>query len=332
MIRSININGFKCFDDETVELRDLTILTGVNSSGKSSLIQAIMLAVFHQKNPAYLESFGNFNDIKNRYTNPLAIEIIINNNTKVFIDKTDIKYENVNQFNIKYLNASRVGVSSINEYQSYNNYQQFNMFGAYSAGFYEKNKSELILDKLQKKEAYSLTFDGQVNYWLSYISDLDIQFDTQEIGNKAHAYYKIEKVQESIKPENVGTGLNYLLIIIINCLLVKERDIVIIENPEIHLHPLAQKRVGEFLAFVASAGIQVIVETHNDHIINSICYQQYKKTLKEEQVIIQYKKSSSNPFEKIEIKNGQFVNTQGENRFPEGFFDATLQELFEING
>ncbi|MBD3843948.1 MAG: hypothetical protein IE909_19150, partial [Campylobacterales bacterium] len=67
-------------------------------------------------------------------------------------------------------------------------------------------------------------------------------------------------------------------------------------------------------------------------IINSICYQQYKNKLKEEQVVIQYKNSSSNPFEKIEIKNGQFVNPHGENRFPQGFFDATLQELFEING
>ncbi|MBD3842193.1 MAG: AAA family ATPase, partial [Campylobacterales bacterium] len=43
-MKNININGFKCFDNETVELRDLTILTGINSSGKSSLIQAILIS------------------------------------------------------------------------------------------------------------------------------------------------------------------------------------------------------------------------------------------------------------------------------------------------
>jgi len=157
-------------------------------------------------------------------------------------------------------------------------------------------------------------------------------FDTQEVGNKVEAFYKISKIKDNIKPENIGTGVSYLVSILTTCLLAKKDEIIIIENPEIHLHPLAQARLGEFFSFVASAGVQVIIETHNDHIINSICYQQYKKTLKEEQVIIQYKTSSSTPFEKIEIKNGQFVNTQGENRFPEGFFDATLQELFEING
>lgn len=43
---------------------------------------------------------------------------------------------------------------------------------------------------------------------------------------------------------------------------------VIVENPECHLHPKAQRLIGELMAIAANAGIQVIVETHSDHILN----------------------------------------------------------------
>ena len=45
---------------------------------------------------------------------------------------------------------------------------------------------------------------------------------------------------------------------------------LIVENPEIHLHPSGQSELVEFLAFLAQSGVQVIVETHSDHIYNGI--------------------------------------------------------------
>ncbi|MCO5946574.1 AAA family ATPase [Mucilaginibacter sp. RT5R15] len=47
-------------------------------------------------------------------------------------------------------------------------------------------------------------------------------------------------------------------------------DIVIIENPESDLHPRAQSKIGELIARCANAGIQIIVETHSDHVLNGI--------------------------------------------------------------
>ena len=43
MIQSIHLTNFKCFEDETVVLRPLTLLAGLNSSGKSTIIQALLL-------------------------------------------------------------------------------------------------------------------------------------------------------------------------------------------------------------------------------------------------------------------------------------------------
>jgi predicted ATPase len=47
-------------------------------------------------------------------------------------------------------------------------------------------------------------------------------------------------------------------------------EIILIENPEAHLHPYAQSQIGEFLTVVAAAGIQIIIETQSDHVLNGI--------------------------------------------------------------
>lgn len=335
MITEATLNGFKCFDNETVEFRGLTLLTGLNSSGKSSLIQAILLSL-KCNSSGILNKLGGFEDIKNKYTNPKEVIIAINEN----FDKTYIaKIENDvvglldnKDFDIRYLSANRGAIASINQQKNFNIKDNFDPNSIYSVSIFDKNKSNIVIEKLQKDEAHSQTLDGQLNYWLAYIMERDISFDTEDGQGAVEAFYKIEKIHDKIKPENIGTGISYLVSILITALQTKEDSILIVENPEIHLHPKAQARLGEFFVFVANAGVQVIVETHNDHIINSICYQEFKKNIPSENVLIQYKKSTKDSFEKIEIKNGQFVNPKGENRFPEGFFDATLKEIFEING
>ena len=71
-----------------------------------------------------------------------------------------------------------------------------------------------------------------------------------------------------IRPENIGAGTSYLIAILVMCLSAPEQGVVIIENPEIHLHPSAQAKVCEFLYFIAARGRQIFVETHSDHIFN----------------------------------------------------------------
>ena len=112
----------------------------------------------------------------------------------------------------------------------------------------------------------------------------------------------------------------------------KKGNIIIIENPEIHLHPKSQAMLGEFFAFIASKGIQLIIETHNDHIINKIRYGVFKGNLQAKDVIIYYRGLKDKRSEKIEITpEGFFKRENGDYGFPEGFYDATLKEIYEIN-
>lgn len=84
--------------------------------------------------------------------------------------------------------------------------------------------------------------------------------------------------------------------------------------------------LGEFFSFIASAGIQMIIETHCEHLINKVQYQVYKKQIKKEDVIIYYKQTIQSHFEEIKLNdNGQYTTD-----FPDGFFDATLDNLLEM--
>ncbi|MFE9239158.1 DUF3696 domain-containing protein [Streptomyces sp. NPDC007007] len=73
---------------------------------------------------------------------------------------------------------------------------------------------------------------------------------------------------EEIRPVNTGFGISYALPVIVAGLLTEPGDLLIVENPEAHLHPAGQSRLGRFLARVAGSGVQVVVETHSDHVLN----------------------------------------------------------------
>lgn len=72
------------------------------------------------------------------------------------------------------------------------------------------------------------------------------------------------------RPVHTGFGITQVLPIVVAVLARKPDDLVLIENPEVHLHPAGQSRMGGFLADAASAGVQVVIESHSDHVLNGI--------------------------------------------------------------
>lgn len=70
--------------------------------------------------------------------------------------------------------------------------------------------------------------------------------------------------------QNVGFGISYVLPIVLALVKAKKGELIILENPEAHLHPRGQRKMGELIARAAQGGVQVIVETHSDHILNGI--------------------------------------------------------------
>jgi predicted ATPase len=73
-----------------------------------------------------------------------------------------------------------------------------------------------------------------------------------------------------VRPTNTGFGLSYVLGVVVAGLVARAGTVLVVENPEAHLHPRAQSILGEFLARTAADGAQVIVETHSEHVLNGV--------------------------------------------------------------
>ena len=71
-------------------------------------------------------------------------------------------------------------------------------------------------------------------------------------------------------PIHTGFGLTQVFPIVVAALSARPDDLLLVENPEVHLHPAGQATMGGFLAEVAAAGVQVILETHSDHVLNGV--------------------------------------------------------------
>jgi len=337
MLNKLEIENFKCIDKQLFTLKPLTILTGLNSTGKSTIIQAILLAsYFGSESPkevlsTLVANFSNFNEVRNKYTNAKSLTISIDNiELSMTHDILCAGLFNLNyEENLYFLSANRVGQE---ELAILNSRQKIGRNGECIFGYFELNKDNSLDEALVKFKGLGFTLKGQVNEWLAYILGLDISFQTEKITSTGVKVSFNSEGIDGINPFNLGAGNSYLVKVLVVALMCRKNDIFLIENPEIHLHPKAQARLGEFLAWIAQAGIQVIVETHSEHLMNKVKYQVYKESLSPSDAIIYYKPSIRDDFIPLEInQNGKFVDIEGNKvMFPAGFFDSTLHELLEI--
>lgn len=123
-----------------------------------------------------------------------------------------------------------------------------------------------ILSKDQKLEQ-------EVSYWLNYIMDggtVEITGKDNKQSAVLNLLFQTANAGKNIKSVNCGFGYSYILPIIIMVLTVK-KGCIFIENPEAHLHPKAQSRLMELICKkLKEEDIQIFIETHSEHIINSV--------------------------------------------------------------
>jgi len=112
-------------------------------------------------------------------------------------------------------------------------------------------------------------------------------------------------------------------------LLALPNTMFIVENPEAHLHPAGQSRIGQFLAQMASAGVQVVVETHSEHVLNGIRIATMKGLLKPDEVAINFFQRNEET-ENVEIQEIGLTTSGDLTKFPAGFFDQTQQDLVKL--
>lgn len=327
MLKNLNIQKFKVLENENLDIKPLTVFCGENSSGKSTAIRAML---FFGNGSFDKTSYYSFNAIYGLHDDYKYIELEDSNGLIVKSHGTNSVYtdkpENLN-FNPTLLCAERIGPRKI--YESINtNYDFIDMHGRLAPFFYHQkqndNISELAIDNME-----NTTLRSQVAYWLNHILGTTVK--TENIQDNIIVSYQAPHDVEAYSPLNTGFGTSMVFPILIACLTAKIGDTVIIENPEVHLHPKAQSKLADFFAFIAQKGVQIILETHCEHLIYKLCYNVNQGIIDYDKVVFQYKEINK-PFDAIYTdKKGRFVDEKNELRdFPTGFFDATLKEYMSI--
>jgi predicted ATPase len=296
-----------------------------------------------QLNGAYCLALGNSSFVLNR--NAELNEIIIgvfneeeevtvsydvdNRDAKLYltpkeISKTDIAHFSIFKQEFYYLNAERFG-PRINQQLQFCDYPNAGWQGETTAqliglenGYYK------IEDERRFGDTQTNFLLDQVNNWLDFImKGVKVRVETSH--NTLTAQVLIENqftVSDPTLSTNLGFGISYILPIIATGLTAKKGSFFVVENPEAHLHPSAQSKIGRFLAMVANSGINVIVETHSDHLINGIQIAVAEKKINNDAVTINFfshkEKSIQPDVQPISITE------KGElSAWPNGFFDQT---------
>lgn len=131
------------------------------------------------------------------------------------------------------------------------------------------------------------------------------------------------------RPTNVGFGLTYVLPIVVACLTAHPGSLVLLENPEAHLHPQGQTRMAALAAAAAAHGAQIVMETHSDHVINGVRLAVKQRRLAPGQAAFHYFRGDGTGVDVISPKS----DADGMlDQWPEGFFDELENTLDQLIG
>lgn len=270
MITKLKIKGFKSYVDYAFELKPLTILTGLNSSGKSSVIQALRL----MENIASREygdshvwnlGLGSNSELVNSNCEYYQISAYLNHQENYYF-----LYNSNNTGNVTnpmptciYVAADRLGATStIPIYED----EALGGRGENVLRRIDHFRDEQLPEML-RGDAEGTTLNYVLKYWLQKISP-GVKFDYR-IEEKADMSYSL---YDNHRSANVGYGLSYTLPVIVALLTATLEDdaLVLIENPEAHLHPQGQAEMARLICLCVEAGVQVVVETHSDHLFDGV--------------------------------------------------------------
>ncbi len=334
MIKEIQLNGFKSFLDRRLDLNTLTILTGLNSSGKSSVIQALLMLekTYNRENSILLEGHGSADELKNKFIKEeivLAVEDEKSKGMKVRIPSSglnaDLFIGQDSEFKfpeILYISANRFGPKT--SVPIFNDSFKRTRIGQNGENLFqciELFDGMPLDERLIHENSEGITLKFNIKGWLSVISP-NVEFDYQ-INKTSDSSYS---VFNTYRANNVGFGLSYGLPVIVALLVgtLIPNSLVIIENPEAHLHPKGQTEISRLISLCAQVGTQVIIETHSDHIFDGIRIEAKKTKGFADKVQLHWFTLNKNKNTEVE---SPILTSDGKlNEWPQGFFDQ-----FEIN-
>jgi predicted ATPase len=364
MISNISIKNFKSIKDISVSTKSLNLLMGLNGMGKSSFLQMLLVlmqsddlekkiinldgifidvgqgrdALYEFSSEDFIE-FGLCFDKKSEFKWKLHYQTDKDKLTaENGYESNDMQYFRNQTSKFQFIRAERVSPQDLYEASSVivSDKKQIGISGEYAAYYLNIwGSKDKVQKSLQHPKASGATLLEQINAWMGEISP-GVQINTKYVPeiDEVILDYNFTLDFGKTKPyksKNVGFGITYVLPVLLLLLTAEEGKIIIIENPESHIHPRGQAELGKLIALAANAGSQLFIETHSDHILNGIRVAAKEQKISKDQVNILYFEKKTTDLEQYSEVIPIKVDKNGElSDYPKGFMDEWSEQLLKL--
>lgn len=306
MIDELIVRNFKCLDEVRLPLASLSVLAGLNGMGKSTVIQSLLLlhqshlvstdgSVRHLVLNGPLTNIGTATDALWEGADQEQLVLGIKADGQEFVwsfvyqeGDDELRGLESNATTVPaghglftdafhYLRAERFGprASSPVSSTAVKYRRQIGHDGEYAPFFLATfGNDELPNSQLHHPSAASTQLKHELEAWLGEISP------GTRVYTEAHKKLDLVSLEFAVssplgetqhfRATNMGFGISYIMPIILAILAAEPGTLILLENPEAHLHPRGQVKMGELLALATLGGVQILVETHSDHLLNGI--------------------------------------------------------------
>ncbi|MFB7426054.1 DUF3696 domain-containing protein [Streptomyces hydrogenans] len=382
MIEHLSLANFKAFRSARIRLAPVTLLTGLNSSGKSTVLQS--LALLRQSYDSGIlmstdgdtDSGGGFlldgdlvelgtgQDLLHEDfttagpgTTPLISVALETADKETYIWSTRYESEqdvlplvtsrlpddwgDVPLFSrgFQYLKADRITPATTYPRSHHQAIGRgfLGSRGEHAVNFLRHHAQVVLSDghPLRHPQSGGHTLLDQVVAWMQELCP-GVNLEASEIPG-------IDSVRLSFgfggtagldstrrrRPTNVGFGLTYALPIVVACLTAGPGSLILLENPEAHLHPRGQSRMAALIAAAASAGAQLVVETHSDHVLDGTRLAVKQGRLAASDTAVHFFRGNGAG---VEIITPTVAEDGSLSEWPEGFFDESENTLDQLLG
>ena len=388
MIDYLHIKDFKCFEELSLPLAPLTLLTGFNAAGKSTTLQSMLLLaqamrgggrlplvplngslvrlgspgdVIRQGGESELQIGIETGDSRvdwllsaddRRSGHVLPIKrirwsvgeeggdhVLCDQDLEYLLPKnaaTKLQCIVRDLATMVFLSATRIGTSEVFPAPDVSEpvWADVGGQGEYAAWWFERCMDDDVESARWHPNELAPSLRKQFNAWASMLFP-GVEANAQRIRGTSLVRLELRNhgADEWRRPANIGYGLTYALPILVAGLLAKPGQLLILDSPEAHLHPMGQSSMGRFLAMLAKSGVQVIVETHSDHVLNGIRLAVSSGDLLSEDAAIHFFNSrprSTN--ESAHVTSLRIDTNGGLSEWPLGFFDQAERDLAALAG
>ena len=232
---------------------------------------------------------------------------------------------------IKYLGPLREEPRSLYPLESNGSTYDLGLKGENTAAVFENNKTKKIkyitpccfengtVCKIKEENG---TLSEAINAWLVYLGVANNMStnDKGKVGHELKITTDIKDMEQDLT--HVGVGVSQILPILVMCFLAGKGDSIILEQPELHLHPKVQTRLADFFVSMNALGKQCIIETHSEYLINRLRYLVAKSNddmiARDAMIYFVEKENGHSIYRSITINKYGVIED-----WPKGFFDES---------